>query len=427
MSIPTLTPASQLSAVALPVTGTHSEVTDTNLPFGIYASGGQLASTDFISGAVDQVAYTYKKLGGDVLDVELTTKQVYSAYEEAVLEYSYILNIHQSKNVMSNLLGNTTGTFDHDGELVDGSVLSSSLDGGNVALKYTRFEYGYARHVGAGMSLAAGVGSNVTFYSASFTTEANKQDYDLQSIISSSAIGSSYLPSIGNNRITIRKVYYKSPRAMWRFYGYYGGLGVVGNLQSYGQFADDSTFQLIPPWQNKAQAGAFEDAFFTRTSHYAYEIRNNKLRIFPPPDTFSTSTMWVEFTAMADAWEETADRKFGADGINNMNSAPFSNLRFENINSIGKQWIRRFALALAKEMLGHIRGKFGGVPLPGGNVTLNSAELLTQSKEEMTTLRDELAKVLDELTYAKLLEADAKQAEDTAKLFDNAPMGLYIG
>ena len=64
---------------------------------------------------------------------------------------------------------------------------------------------------------------------------------------------------------------------MWRFYGYYGGLNVVGNLHQYGQFADDSSFDLVPAWQNKLQAMAYEDAIYTRNSHYSYEIKNNNL------------------------------------------------------------------------------------------------------------------------------------------------------
>ena len=86
--------------------------------------------------------------------------------------------------------------------------------------------------------------------------------------------------TVGNNKITVRKVYYKTPQAMWRFYGYYGGLNTVGNLSNYGQFADDSTFEIIPTWQNKLQARGFEDSLYTRMSHFSYEVKNNNLRIF---------------------------------------------------------------------------------------------------------------------------------------------------
>ena len=89
-----LQPLSTVSAVVLPATGTASDVTD-SLSYGIYTTSA------FISGAVDQVAYTYNKLGGRVLDLEITPAIVYNAYEEACLEYSYLLNTHQAKNVLS--------------------------------------------------------------------------------------------------------------------------------------------------------------------------------------------------------------------------------------------------------------------------------------------------------------------------------------
>ena len=97
MSTPTLTPASQTSAIVLPVTGALSNATTLiNYAFGIYAdTNSTLYDKNFISGAIDQVSYTYKKLGGDILDIELTEQNIYSAYEESVLEYSYIVNIHQ--------------------------------------------------------------------------------------------------------------------------------------------------------------------------------------------------------------------------------------------------------------------------------------------------------------------------------------------
>ena len=129
MAIPTLTPVSTTSAITLPSTGTPSLVA-ASCPIGVYT-----ASTDFLSGAADQVAYTYQKLGGDILDIELTTGSVYAAYEEAVLEYSYIVNMHQSKNILSDVLGMTTGTFDHDGESLTGDT--------NVALKYPKTTFAY--------------------------------------------------------------------------------------------------------------------------------------------------------------------------------------------------------------------------------------------------------------------------------------------
>ena len=135
MSAPTLTPKSTLSAVVLPVTGSTGNV-NAVVPYKIYSDNtSPLYSAEFISGAVDQVSYVYKKLGGDVLDIELTEGNVYAAYEEAVLEYSYLINVHQASNVLSYALGDTTGSFDSKGN-IEAGALSSSLSGSHVALKY---------------------------------------------------------------------------------------------------------------------------------------------------------------------------------------------------------------------------------------------------------------------------------------------------
>ena len=426
MSLPVLTPVSQMSKVILPVTGTAANVTATSVPYGIY-----LSSTDFISGAVDQVAFTYKMLGGDVLDIELTEENVYSSYELSVLEYSYILNSHQAENVLSNYLGGTTGTFDHDGILKPG-VLSSSLSGSQLALKYPKFTFEYGRRISTGLAAEAGFGDNVTMFSASIALTGGVQYYDLQVAVSRSQDGNPWDGLVQNKRVNIERVYYKSPSTMWRFFGYYGiGGSVYGNLSTYGMYADDSTFEVVPAWQNKLQAMQYETDLYTRASHYSYEIWNNRLKIYPPPASpgcgGSPSNMWFLFTIPNDAWVEDADRTEGIDGINNMNTLPFSNLPYNSINSMGKQWIRKYALAVAKEMLGQIRGKFGTIPIPGNDVTLNANELLGQAKEEQTSLKEELRTQLEKLTYGALVKSDAEMADDAERIMIHVPMGIFVG
>ena len=424
MATPILRPSSNTSAITLPITGSAGNVTK-SLPFGIGLYSGSAA---FVSGAVEQVAYAYKKLGGDVLDVEITEGQVYSAYQEAVLEYSYIVNIHQSKNALSDLLGSSTGSFDHHGQL----EIGNSLSGSNVELKFPRFEFFYAHRVATGMARKAGFGGDQTIYSASLDTTVGVQDYNLQTIISSSAVNTDnefvpYYNKVGNKKVHITKVFYKTPHAMWRFYGYYGGLNTVGDLSSYGQFADDSTFELIPAWQNKGQAMAFEDAIYTRNSHYSYEIKNNNLRLFPSPVRSSPDKFWVEFWVEEDPWAAEEDVNNRTSGVNNMNTLPFENIPYESINSIGKQWIRRFALALCKEMLGNIRSKFSTIPIPGESVTLDGPALITQSQSEQEKLREELKTILDELTYSKLMEKDAATVDSVNKMLQNVPYGIFVG
>lgn len=539
MSLPTLTPASTLSAIVLPVTGNLSNV-NSAVPYKIYSNeSAPMYSGEFISGAVDQVSFVYKKLGGDVLDIELTEGNVYAAYEEAVLEYCYLINVHQATNIISDSLGNTTGSFDSKGNIMAGA-LSSSLSGSHVTLKYPKFDYGISRRVAEGVSADVGLKNSVQF-SASFDITTGVQDYDLQTIISSNTnttasatvtisnhanltagdtvvfsttdgttitatanattttstdtnsptfdVGDGsnnatatnlatclnanskitatasenvvtikqvvpggtgngeitltdsgdagmtkadftggntipYVNSLKNKKLLVKKVYYKTPHAMWRFFGYYGGLNVVGNLHNYGQFSDDSTFQLIPAWHNKSQAMAFEDAIYTRMSHYSYELRDNKLRLFPIPYQGGPTKMFVEFSIPEDSWVSDDPK---SDGVNNMNTLPIGNIPFVNINAIGKQWIRRFALALCKETLGQVRSKFGNVPIPGETVTLNGTALITEGKDEQEKLRTELKETLAELTYLKLTERDSTMADNAQKTLQKVPYHIYVG
>ena len=204
MALPKLNPASTTNANVLSATGSTTSVSAT-LPFGMYAD-----SADFLSGAADQVAFTYKKLGGDILDIELTEGNVYSAYEEAVLEYSYIVNVHQSKNSLSSFLGHTTASFDQDGQIKSGD----SLSGSNIELRYPKFDYGYVRRFADKTVTEVGLGGTTEIFSGSLTTVSSRADYDLQSIISSSATSDTtkpYYGKVGNRRISLEECFTRRP------------------------------------------------------------------------------------------------------------------------------------------------------------------------------------------------------------------------
>ncbi len=420
-----LNPKSQTSAIVLTSTGSTDNVSSA-VPFGIYTG-----SIEFLSGASEQVAYTYKKLGGDVVDIELTPSNVYAAYEEAVLEYSYIVNLHQSKNSVSTALGTLTGTFDHHGNRMSGPVSSS--------VRYPRFQVQQEKRIGDAMAAMGGFGGAIAQYSASFDAASGQQDYDLQNIIETQSTNGvddddkavAFAGKVGNKRIIVTKVYYKTPRAMWRFFGYYGGINVIGNYSTYGQFADDSTFEIVPTWQNKLQAVMYEDSIYTRTSHFSYEIIDNKLRLYPRPgnyDFYGTRRVWFRFYIDdKDVFSPNASYDDGTEGVNNINTLPFGNIPYQHINAIGKQWIRKYALALCKEMLGQIRGKFTTIPIPGESVTLNHSELLSQAKDEQTQLKDKLMEILKEVEYKELVKYDSETADATQNVFKNSPLPIFVG
>ena len=431
MALPNFSPISQMSKVILPPTGNTANVSTATLPFAVYVSTDYWSPeqiADYQTGSVEQVAFTYKMLGGDVLDIELVETQVHTAYEVACLEYSYLINLHQAKNSLPFVLGQDTGSFNSDGQLTG----SNAADLANANLAFPKMQFTYAKNIALGVNSTVGVNGDEPIYSASIDTVASQQDYDLQAAVSASAAANGW--NVAGKRINILKVYYKTIGASWNFYGYFGGLNVVGNLSTYGQYADDSTFEVIPAWQNKLQAMAYEDAIKTRVSDWSYQLRDNKLRLFPVPNSNYISKFWFDFTVSSNAWTDQSQVSGSGttgistvNGVNNMNSLPFQNIPYNKINSIGKQWIRRFALAITKEMLGQVRSKFDKVPIPGDSVTLNGDKLIGEAKEEKDKLREELKTQLAEMTYPKLGEDSAKIMEDVAKTQAYFPNLIFVG
>ena len=102
-------------------------------------------------------------------------------------------------------------------------------------------------------------------------------------------------------------------------------------------------------------------------------------------------------------------------------------LEYENINSMGKQWIRKYSLALCKEMLGQIRGKFTTIPIPGESVTLNASDLLSQAKEEQQQLRDKLVEMLKEVEYQSLAKSDQEITDAASNVLKASPLPIFVG
>lgn len=435
-----LNPLSTSPVNILAATGSESEV---NLysPYKIYSDPvSPFYSVEYLSGAADQVTYTYNKIGGNILDVEITAQNIYANYEEATLEYSYILNLHQAKNSLNRMLGTTTGTFDHNGNLASGSLLYNQLSGSHVNLKYPRFSFESSNKVMQGISAQLAMGQSIQEYSASFNVVLEQQDYDLQTVVKSLASSGEFGPyfSLGNKRVKITKVYYMTPQSMWRFYGQYGmgGMQVLGNLgnySGYGQFSDDSTWEVVPVWQNILQGMAYKTAINVRCSNYSYDLYGSKLRLYPQPQIYSPAKMWFKFVLEdGDPWneryEEDGTREdSGLNGVNNVNTAPLEVLTYQNINSIGKNFIKRFCYCLTMETLGRVRSKFSPVPIPNSNVTLDGKELLSEAKDCQKGMREELMKTLDELTYTELAKKDAELLEAVDKVAQKIPSLIYKG
>ena len=159
-------------------------------------------------------------------------------------------------------------------------------------------------------------------------------------------------------------MYYVSPHQMWRFYGYYGGLNVVGDMQTYASMQMILHFRLFPFGRTKCRLSNMKIICTQGLLITLMRLLITRL-VYPIPNSTSPEQFWFRFSIEDNNAFATGSYDSGVDGINNMNTMPMENIPFKSINSIGQQWIRRFSLALSKETLGQIRGKFGNsVPIP---------------------------------------------------------------
>jgi hypothetical protein len=416
-------PGSRIPKAILPSVGAISHVNEPAhpLPFQAYADDAL-----FRQGAAEQVAFTHERLG--ILTIELTEYNVYAAYQQACMEYSYLINLAQAKNVLSSFIATPTGKHDTNGNLIEGGGVAP---GSHLELIVPRFNMNLERRFTTMIGNETGVIGDIPFYRAHFDVIPGLQDYDLQQIVWDMSQNDTECDFFGKvtegEKIRLRKLYFKPPLANWRFYGLFGNMvSVLGNLSSYGMWSDDSTFQVVPVWQNRLQAQAYEESMYVRISNYTYKIQNNKLRIFPVPSMAYPSVMHFEFTLAVLPYDENESGDTGLRGVSNLSNIPFENIPFDTINDIGKNWIRRYALALSKETLGQVRSKLSSIPYLNGPVTLNGTALISEGKEEQKTLRDELTAMLKETSYEALAESRAKTLDHVHESKKHIPRGIYV-
>jgi len=412
MSTVYLDPTSQLSSKKLPPTGTYTNVL-TMLPDLVYTSSA------FITGAVNAVALAYDFYAGNILDIELEERNCYRYYQMAVLKYSYLLNTHHAKNILYEMLGFQTATFNANGTISVGQDLS---------LKNPNFSLAYARNMGAAFGGEIGVGGYIPTYSASFQAVNEQQDYDLQELIGNSA---EFSGIVQGKRLIVKEVFFKTPYTGWTFFGGMGSYGSVAGYSSYNGYANRSTFQVTPVWEDKLRLANFEDAITTRTSNFSYELINNKLRLYPIPRAHAygaPSKYWIRFSIDDSPLSASNGITTSSiEGINNLNTLPLGNLPVENINGPGHQWIKEYFLALCAKALALVRGKFGSIPLHGGrNITLNSADLLSTGKEDLKDLEEKLIKLLDDMVRPELAKKKQEQIEANTAILANVPLFIHV-
>ena len=364
-------------------------------PFGFYDT-----DTDFQNDADKVADWCVRRMGYPLVDIELQSVNLFTCFEEAVNEYGSQLYHFQIINNFHTLEGTSTGSN------LNNSIVTPNL-GNTINVSE---QYG---------SETDGAGGNYKIESGSLKVNAGQQRYDLMTNVSSSLSGS--------EAAYIKRIYHYTPAAINRYFDPYAGTGtgIQSLMQTFGfgNYSPGVNFMLMPMYFDVLKLQAIELNDSIRKSGYHFDLEDNRyLKLFPIPK--NDYTLHYEYVLKSVANNPVKDT---TGGITNMSNVPYTNPTYKLINEPGRQWIRRYALALAKEMLGSVRGKYQSVPIPGDTTTLDFARLLSEAAAEKTSLIEELKTFLEETTRVKQLERQNQEAQLTQETFYKVPYPIYIG
>ena len=369
-------------------------------PFGFYDYDTQF-QTD-----ADKVAlFCARRLGYPIVDIELQDLNFYAAFEEAITTYGNELYAYQVRDNMLTLEGASTSTP------INNAIITPNL--------------GYIIKLSQQYGEEAGVGGNVTWYSGSLDLIPGQQNYNMKDWAISQSI---------SGGIEIKRVFYQEVPAINQMYAPFGGFAGLGGVPAAGLYGGmygggyGGGYLMMPVAYDAGVIQGIELSNTIRLSQYTFEIINNNLKIFPiPSDNDSRGGhLWFEYIKVTDRISNSISQ-VGSGSITNVSNVPYTNPVYTQINSVGRQWIFEYTLALAKEILGYNRGKYSVVPIPDREVTLNQSDLLSAATAEKTALIERLRGYFDETSKQALLERRSLESDYRNKEIANVPMVIFIG
>ena len=383
-----------------PIWAGSSSFSSGNTPYGFYDSDTEFSGSG--NHSVDRFAdWAARRLGYPIMSVELQSGSFYACYEESVTEYSAQVNQFNIKDNLLHLTGQATGS--------------------NVTHKRVTPTMGRSVFLSKQYGTEAGVGGNVDWKKGSVAVTSGSQEYDLNSL---------FVDGSESGSIEVKRVYYDATPAMQRFFDPYAttGYGTINMVSGFG-FGDYSpavSFTLMPLFEDLLRVQAIEMNDSIRKSAYSFTLVNNKLRIFPDPE--EDRTVYFDYVVTSDRDNPLQTEYSGsADVVSDFSNVPYNNMEFKYINDVGKQWIKKYGLALCKELLGIIRSKYGSIPIPNSETTLDGDTLRSEAAAEKETLITQLREMLEQTSRKALLEADKDEAEFLQEKLQKVPYPIYIG
>tara|TARA_R110000823_G_C15927411_1_gene499185 strand:- start:906 stop:2057 length:1152 start_codon:yes stop_codon:yes gene_type:complete len=366
-------------------------------PFGFYDTDSQ-----FQTDADKFSQFCALRLGYPIVDIELQNINFYTAFEEAVTTYGNELFAYQASQNFLSFQG---------APLTIGSA-NTNLPKPNLAsvIRLTD-QYG----------VETGVGGSVDWYSGSIYLTKGVQTYDLTDFAAQEGV------SPGD--LEIKRVFYHAPPAITRYFDPYAGTGtgMTQLMDSFG-FGGGSpaiNFMMMPLNYDLQKIQAIELNDQIRRSQYTFELVGNKLKIFPIPKG-NVTNLWLNYIKKSDRNIPYADTG-GVDVITNISQVPYSNPVYSAVNSIGRQWIFEYGLALVKEILGYVRGKYSNIPIPDAEITLNQSDLIASATADKNALLERLREYFLETSRSELIKRKAEEADSLQKELQYIPFNIFIG
>ena len=376
-------------------TGSAENDISGSTPFGIYDG-----DSTFQSDGPKVANWCARRLGYPIIDVELVDLNFYACFEEAVSEYGAQINQFNIRSNLGSTLGKPTGS-----NLTHSQVAGSPLP---HTIKLSE-SYGTYANVGGRTDVKKGY----------VETNPGTQSYDLQTLWAD--------VSESNKRLDVTKVFYEGTPSINRFFDPYsvsgqGTLNLVDEF-GFGSFSPAAQFMLMPIFEDLQRFQHIEFNDQIRKSAFTFNIVNNKLQIWPRPT--STYKLWFEYIVKDEYDNNSTVITPGV--VADYSNIGYDFMTYSQINDVGKQWIRKYSLALAKELLGAIREKYSTVPIPGSEVSLDGAALRAEAQTEKDQLVEQLRENLQEVSNKVRYETEAENAENQQKLMNKVPINIYIG
>ena len=378
----------------IPIWPGSSSFTTGSTPFGFYDTDAEFqVDADKVSN------FCARRLGYPLVEVELQDISFYAAFEEAITTYGNELYAYKIRDNQLSLEGASTD------ETINDAIITPSFE---PIVKLTE-QYG----------AEAGTGGNVPYYKGSIPLTGSVQNYDLKQWAKNEGITGS---------IEIKRVFYQSTPAIVKYFDPYSGTGFgyqsLFDSFGFGGMSPAINYLMMPLNYDLQTIQAIELNQQIRRSNYSFEIKDNNVRLFPIPTTGSAN-LHFEYIKR--------DERIGSsisnipNKVSNVSNTPYTNPTYSKVNSVGRQWIFEYTLALAKEMLGYVRGKYASIPIPNADVQLNQSDLLTAATTEKTTLIERLRGYFDDTSRKSLLERRAAEAEAANVELKAVPYTIYIG